>query len=471
MPRNGSGIYGPPAGTAAVPNTTIESADYNAVVADLAQALTDSVNVQGTAPYQANQPMGGNKLTNLGTGAAAGDSANLGQVQSAIVAHASSVAGSVDAITGTFSPAFAAYTAKMRFRFTAGGANTIAAPTVNVDGLGAKTIKKLNGIALSPGDIAGSGHICDCVYNGTDVILLNPAASIVDVERTWTTKQSFSKPAISTIATLTDAATIAWDMNANPNNVRISLTASRALGLPTNLNTGQSGLLIVQQDATGGRSLTLDAIFKQSGGTTVFDLDKTANAKTVFAYQVIEDHTATKVILLERLWTEGKNSIGFWKEYDAGVYTTGLKTVNHGLGRMPAMVQWFLQLDTAQFSYTTADYIDFRSISDGSSDQLPTTFMNTTQARCVFRNTNGSIQRLDFERSGADRQSIGQRQHQVPGIRMIPKINVIVATAGLTLWGWLPYLQSVSDIAGALVPIVTLAWILYQWRTAAGRAK
>jgi hypothetical protein len=28
MPRNGSGVYGPPAGTAAVPNTPIESAKY-----------------------------------------------------------------------------------------------------------------------------------------------------------------------------------------------------------------------------------------------------------------------------------------------------------------------------------------------------------------------------------------------------------------------------------------------------------
>src|SRR5690349_1584054 len=141
MPRNGSGIYGPPAGTAAVPNTTIESADYNAVVADIAQALTDSVNVQGTAPYQANQPMGGNKLTGLGTGAANNDSATLGQVQSAIAAHAASVAGTADAITATFSPAFTAYVAKMRFRFTATGANTVANPTVNIDGLGAKTIK------------------------------------------------------------------------------------------------------------------------------------------------------------------------------------------------------------------------------------------------------------------------------------------------------------------------------------------
>lgn len=35
MPRNGSGVYSKPAGTTAVPNTTIESAKFNSVVDDL----------------------------------------------------------------------------------------------------------------------------------------------------------------------------------------------------------------------------------------------------------------------------------------------------------------------------------------------------------------------------------------------------------------------------------------------------
>lgn len=176
MPRNGSGVYGLPAGTTAVSNTTIESAKYNAATVDIADALTDSVNVDGTAPFQANQPMGGFKHTGLGAGSAATDSTQLGQAQSNIVGHAASVGGTADAITATFSPVFSAWTAKMRFRFTAGSANATTTPTVNVDSLGAKTIKKLNGQALAIGDITGSGHVCDCVYDGTDVLLLNPGA-------------------------------------------------------------------------------------------------------------------------------------------------------------------------------------------------------------------------------------------------------------------------------------------------------
>jgi len=352
MPRNGSGVYGSPAGTAAVPNTTIESADYNAVVADMALALTDSVNVQGTAPFQANQPMGGNKLTGLGAGSAASDSANLGQVQSTIVAHAASVGGTADAITATFAPAFTAWTAKIRFRFTAAAANTVGAPTINIDGLGAKIIKKQTGATLAPGEISGAGHICDCVYSGTDVILLNPWVT------TFVDKVTFSKPVITSMTTLADAATIAWDMNSAPNDVRIVLSASRNLGLPTNINTGQRGQLVIQQDGTGGWGLTPNAVFDFSGGQTVLDLDKTANAQTVFAYSVIEDHAGAKKIQLERAYATGWDSIGFFKEFDAGLAgSTLIRTVTHGLGRYPSQIMPVMQCLSAEGGYSVGDRI------------------------------------------------------------------------------------------------------------------
>lgn len=97
------------------------------------------------------------------------------------MAGATAVGGTVDAITATFSPAFTAYAVTMRFRFTATGANTITNPTISVDGLGAKVFKKLNGAALAAADIAGAGHVCDCTYDGVNVVLLNPAtANITD---------------------------------------------------------------------------------------------------------------------------------------------------------------------------------------------------------------------------------------------------------------------------------------------------
>ena len=286
MPRNGSGIYGPPPGTAAVPNTTIESADYNAVVADMSQALTESVNVGGTVPFQANQSMGNNKLIAMAPGTAAGDSVNLAQAQSAIVAHATSVGGTADAITASFSPAFAAYVAKMRFRFTALGSSTVASPTVNVDGLGAKTIKKLNSVPLAIGDIGGVGQVCDCVYNGTDVILLNPALAPGDRANTFTAKQTFNGPVVKGTIILADAATIAWDLSTGA-DFQVTITSNRTLGAFTNGTVGQEGILRVIQDGTGGWTLNLANAVYDFWGPSIENIARGVNEETVYEYKVI----------------------------------------------------------------------------------------------------------------------------------------------------------------------------------------
>jgi hypothetical protein len=286
MPRNGSGIYGPPPGTAAVPNTTIESADYNAVVADMSQALTESVNVGGTAPFQANQSMGNNKLIAMAPGTAAGDSVNLAQAQSAIVAHATSVGGTADAITASFSPAFTAYAAKMRLRFTALGSSTVVSPTVNVDGLGAKTIKKLNSVPLAIGDIGGSGHVCDCIYDGTDVLLLNPALIAGDRANTFTAKQTFNGPVVKGATALTDATTIAWDLSTGA-DFRVTITSNRTLGPFTNGTVGQEGTFTIAQDGTGGWSLNLGNAVYHFWGPSIENIARGANEETIYEYKMI----------------------------------------------------------------------------------------------------------------------------------------------------------------------------------------
>jgi hypothetical protein len=60
--------------------------------------------------------------------------------------------------------------------------------------------------------------------------------------------------------TLTDAATIAWNMALGV-NAKVTITASRAVGLPTNLFDGMSYALYVTQGGVGSFGLTWDAIF------------------------------------------------------------------------------------------------------------------------------------------------------------------------------------------------------------------
>lgn len=77
MARNGSGVYTPSAtGYPAVADTTIESAKYNAVVADIATALTGSVACNGESTITANLPMATYKITGLGNATADADALN-----------------------------------------------------------------------------------------------------------------------------------------------------------------------------------------------------------------------------------------------------------------------------------------------------------------------------------------------------------------------------------------------------------
>lgn len=84
---------------------------------------------------------------------------------------------------------------------------------------------------------------------------------------------------------LADAGNIAWDMSQGINFKLTLGAAGRALANPTNQVAGKSGLLIVSQDATGGRSITaygnnLIWIGGEPGWPT------TPNAKTVISYFV-----------------------------------------------------------------------------------------------------------------------------------------------------------------------------------------
>lgn len=84
---------------------------------------------------------------------------------------------------------------------------------------------------------------------------------------------------------LTDASSISWDMSAGINYKLTLGAAGRALANPTNQVAGKSGLLIVSQDATGGRTIT------SYGNNLIWiggqpSWPGAANAKTIVSYFV-----------------------------------------------------------------------------------------------------------------------------------------------------------------------------------------
>ena len=84
--------------------------------------------------------------------------------------------------------------------------------------------------------------------------------------------------------TLTDAASVAWNMQAGFDFI-VTIAGNRAMANPTNTKIGQKGRLIIQQDATGSRTVTWGANFKFANGTAP-TLSTAANATDILYYDV-----------------------------------------------------------------------------------------------------------------------------------------------------------------------------------------
>jgi len=165
MPRNGSGLYvPPPANYPAVSATTITAANRNAIDADIATALTNSIAVNGESVVTADIPFGNNKLTGVKDGTLAKDAANVSQIQNSNAILLASVAGT-DTITASLSPALTAYANGQIFTLIPANTNT-GAVTININGLGAKSITKNGSTALVAGDLV-AGVTYSLQYDGT----------------------------------------------------------------------------------------------------------------------------------------------------------------------------------------------------------------------------------------------------------------------------------------------------------------
>ena len=90
-------------------------------------------------------------------------------------------AGSSGNYTLALSPAATAYYSGMKVAFKANHACGAGA-TLNVNSLGAKTLKTLNGLAIPASGII-NGQLCEAVYDGTDFLLLS---SLNSTSVTWT---------------------------------------------------------------------------------------------------------------------------------------------------------------------------------------------------------------------------------------------------------------------------------------------
>jgi hypothetical protein len=106
------------------------------------------------------------------------------------------------------------------YKITVTNANTSTTPTLNLDSLGAKTIKKDGGDALAAGDIP-AGHEAVFRYDGTDMMLLNPKAQTTVI---------FSESFTSSAQTITAAGALALahGLSSTPTLIQLRIKCTSA---------------------------------------------------------------------------------------------------------------------------------------------------------------------------------------------------------------------------------------------------
>ena len=274
MPRDGSGTM--TTDTMATASAVASSTVVNSIITDIANAITDSINKDGTKAFAANQSLGGYKLTSMGTGTARTDNINLGQVQDG-KANWADGGGTADAITATYSPAITALVDGQICFVRATAANATTTPTFAPNGLTARTIVKHGGVALAVGDIVGDGHELALRYDlsNTRWELLNPAVQAA----------SSSASGLVELATVIETAT--------GSDTTRAVTAN-----------GLNGLWGKLADIASAGTITVGAggYAHVTGTTTITDIDFSTATNGRWAYIVFDGvltltHNATTLIL------------------------------------------------------------------------------------------------------------------------------------------------------------------------------
>lgn len=190
MPRNGSGTFTRSNGTNTGATTwaldrdgetKISAQRHDAHDEDFATGITNSLAKNGETSPSANLPMAGYKHTNVDAASARTDYARASQLQDNALAWGGTTGGSANVLTASLSPAITAYAAGLRVQFIAGNSNSGAA-TLNVNGVGAKDIKKYTSATALVANEILSGGVYECIYDtsaGGRWILLNPSVPVL----------------------------------------------------------------------------------------------------------------------------------------------------------------------------------------------------------------------------------------------------------------------------------------------------
>lgn len=202
-------------------------------------------------------------------------------------------AGSDDTYVITLDPAPTSYTAGMVVHFKANTVNT-GACTLNVNGLGAKTIVKEYNITLADGDIK-AGQLVSVIYDGTNFQMLSPVGNTPATLPIF--KSGIGSFGQSTAGTYT--ITIAHGLGKTPKSIRLDCAYGQAHSHGY-YNSSSSNCVYSMFDSNGSNysasiSNSLGFISNSyasatSCNITVSSIDETNITLSVSATQGYSDH-------------------------------------------------------------------------------------------------------------------------------------------------------------------------------------
>jgi hypothetical protein len=298
---NGSGTFQiNTTGQPVVAGTVISSTAFNALTSDLATGLSTAITKDGQTTVTANIPMSGFKITNLGAATVGTDAVRYSQIQSN-TDKLVTVSGT-DTLTGSVTPALTAYAAGNLFSFVVANTNTTAV-TINIDGVGSKSITRTGSTALVAGDMV-AGQVALIEYDGTRFQLLNGNSfTNLNVSGNETIGGTLTYGGVTLTAAVTGTGKMVLDTSPTVNNPTVTnyVESVVAIGTVSSSNTialtngtvqtatltASTACTFTMPTATAGKSFVL--LLKQAAstgnGTATFTGVKwgTAGAPTITA--------------------------------------------------------------------------------------------------------------------------------------------------------------------------------------------
>ena len=283
------------------------------------------------------------------------------------------VSGS-DTITATVtSSSFIAYAAGQMFNFVAAGTNTTTSVTLNLNGLGAKSVTKTGTVALSVGDIV-IGQVIPVVYDGTRFQVTN----LVDLA---------SPPPIGSVTPNTGAfTTLSASSTVSGTGFSTYLASPPAIG-GTAASTGQFTTLAVGGALVAGYKQSVDSTTSLNNSYFKSTDAGASGMNVVYAKDSASPAAADDIVNLSFY---GNNSLGTSTEY-ARLTATIANPINGAEDGSFTLYSYKAGVFAERVRYTSTDGL---YVVDGAF-RCPDAYASTTgsSVNMVMSSASGILQR------------------------------------------------------------------------------